>query len=467
MTSATNILVIVLDALREDYVAPPLEEPGRCFKAETCITAAPWTLPSCTSLITGRDVTRHHRYWHHLGHVENDLVGALPSHYRKVGFVNNTVLLSASQLDVGFDRWKYFDDHARPFARAATYIRRARPRKPLFLFLHSNISHDYYLPGARAYYDEAFPNSADTAYTLGQRVIRWADTTPDERAAVAKMYRASALKAVSRAREILDLVRARDDFVSVVVSDHGEGLDYDDGRLHHGGRVHDDLLRVPLYIDLPSTIPAHQRDDMEAALSSTLVSTTDVLPTLFGLVGAESLPPVDGRRIDRASGERIVVSEDRRYLYFKDRFRLNFLGRGKNMSQQDGERNHRLRGQLAEAPIVRSYRSQAAKLIMTCLHLRPGTGSETRRALLELGENLMGTPSLVLRGDRLFAFEMYNLDNDPAEKDNLLAAEDAGMDALLASEWVSALTVPLGDKVDDAEVDLPTMLDGAERVSVY
>jgi hypothetical protein len=79
----------------------------------------------------------------------------------------------------------------------------------------------------------------------------------------------------------------------------------------------------------------------------------------------------------------------------------------------------------------------------------------------------MGTPSLVLRGDRLFAFEMYNLDNDPAEKDNLLAAEDAGMDALLASEWVSALTVPLGDKVDDAEVDLPTMLDGAERVSVY
>ena len=82
MTSATNMLVIVLDALREDCVTPPLEESDRCFKAETCITSAPWTLPSCTSLITGMDVTRHHHFWHSGGQVTTDLMSAIPAEYR-------------------------------------------------------------------------------------------------------------------------------------------------------------------------------------------------------------------------------------------------------------------------------------------------------------------------------------------------------------------------------------------------
>jgi hypothetical protein len=460
------MLLIVLDALREDAVTPSFEEAGRCFKAETCISAAPWTLPSCTSLITGMDVTRHHHFWHWGGHVVSELVSALPPQYRKVGLVNNTVLLSASKLDTGFDRWKYFDDHLTPFKRAEKYIRRARRRKPVFLVVHSNIPHDYYLPGAAAYFEEIYPRAPDEPYTLQNRVIRWTDTTESDRLAVDKTYRASAIKAVSCARELLDLARERDDFVSVVVSDHGEGLDYDDGRVHHGGRVHDDLLRVPLYFDLPSTIPEDRRNDMAAAMSSRHISTTDVLPTMFGLAGVGPGPAVDGRPIDTVSDERIVVSEDRRYLYLKDRFRLNTFDRGKNMSAEDGERNKRMRAQFAEPSIVRSYRSKAAKLIMTCLHFQPGPPADVRRALLEFGENLMGSPVFALRGDRLFAFELYDLTNDPAERNNLLGARDAGVDALLSSEWAGTVTVPVGDAADDAEVDLPTMLKGAERIGV-
>jgi hypothetical protein len=464
VTGATNVLLIVLDALREDAVEPSLEESGRCFKAETCISTAPWTLPSCTSLITGLNTSRHRHYWHADGTVASDLVRCVPAAYRKVGLVNNTVLLPASGLSAGFDQWTHFYDHGQPFERAAKLIRRARRRRPLFLLLHSNIAHDYYQPGAAAYYDEAFPGASDEPYILGDRVIKWSDTTPDEQAAVAKTYRASATKAVSDAREVLDLVRSRDDFVSVIVSDHGEGLDYEGARIHHGGRLHDDLLRVPLYFDLPSTIPGSQSADVADALASTPVATTDVLPTLLALAGVTDVPGVDGRRIDTASEQRLVVSEDRRYLYLNDRFRLNVKGRGKNMSRLDREENEMLLGQLAAPPILRSYRSDAAKLIVTCLHRRGDTGtrSEERRSLLELGERLLGAPVLVRRGDRLFAFELYDLGDDPTERHNLLDGGRDGLDALMAEPWGASVTMPIGD--DDTEVDLAAMLEGAERL---
>jgi len=467
VTGATNMLVIVLDALREDAVGASLEEPGRCVRAETCVATAPWTLPSCTSLLTGVDAGVHRHFWHSGDLAVPGLVEALPRGMRKVGLVNNTVLQPSSQLDAGFDKWRYFADHARPFERAASLIRRARRRTPLFLLLHSNISHDYYKPSGGVYFDEAFPDNAGGACTLGGRVIRWNRTTPEQRAAVVETYRASARKVVACAREVLELARARDDFVSVVLSDHGEGLDYDDARVHHGGRLHDDLLRVPLYFDLPSGTPARQSADLAARLASAPVATTDVLPTLFALAGVDPVPHVDGRRMDTAPGERTVVSEDRRYLYLKDRFRLNVRGRDTHMSPEDREQNQRLQEQLAGPPLVRSYRSSRAKLIMTCLHLRPTAGppSEARRGLVEFGERLLGSPTLALYGDHLVAFEWYDLGADPGEHDNLLAGAGAGVRALAQSEWAPSVTVPVDGRAGGAEMDLTTFLEGAEAVS--
>ena len=465
MTEATNLLVIVLDALREDAVEPSLEDSGRCFKARTCISSAPWTLPSCTSLITGVDTFRHRHFWHADPPVSSNLVRALPDRYRKVGLVNNTVLLPASGLDQGFDRWTYMDDHSEPFERAARAIGRARRRRPLFLLLHSNIPHDYYRPQAGAYYDEAFPDRAGGACILGNRVIRWSGTTAAEREAVARTYRASAMKAMAHTREILDLVRARDDFVSVIVSDHGEGCQYDLGRVHHGGRVHDDLLRVPLYVDLPSTVGDARKQDVADALATKVLSTTDVLPTLMALVGAQAVPGVDGVAVERVPEERVVVSEDRRYLYLKNRFRLNVRGLGKNMSESDREENRLLTDQLAGAPIVRSYRSKTAKLIMTCLQLRAGKGStaEDRDTLRELGQRLLGSPALVASGDRLYGFELFDLERDPSEQENLLGSGSDGLELLRAKPWTTMVTAPVADG-DGDEVPVATILESAERM---
>jgi hypothetical protein len=467
VTGPTNMLVIVLDALREDSISPALEVSNRCYRAVSCVATAPWTLPSCTSLLTGLGPQRHRHFWHSGDLSARGLVDALPSEFRKVGLVNNTVLQPSSQLDAGFDRWSYFADHRRPFDRAASLIRRARRRKPLFLVLHSNISHDYYKASASAYFDEVFPDTAGGSYVLGGRVIRWNGTTPEQRAAVVETYRASAMKVVSCARDILELARARDDFVSVVVSDHGEGLDYERARVHHGGRLHDDLLRVPLYFDLPSATPESQRSNLAAALGATPVATIDVLPTLFSLAGVDPPSAIDGRPIDRGWEERMVVSEERRYLYLKDRFRLNTKGRDRHMSPKDREENEQVQNRLAGPPLVRSYRTQESKLIMTCLHLRPTSrqGSDMRQDMLDLGQRLLGSPVLALRDDRLFAFELYNLGQDPGEHHNLLAAADGGAKMLAQSPWASVVTVPTGTQANTPEVGLSAMLEGAEYIA--
>jgi hypothetical protein len=65
---------------------------------------------------------------------------------------------------------------------------------------------------------------------------------------------------------------------------------------------------------------------------------------LFELAGHRGWAPANDRdgRSALAGTTRTLVSEDRRYLYLKDRFRFNFDGRHKNMTEEDLQRNRRL-----------------------------------------------------------------------------------------------------------------------------
>ena len=84
-----------------------------------------------------------------------------------------------------------------------------------------------------------------------------------------------------------------DRLVSAVTSDHGEGLG-DHGEATHGLFVYESTLRVPMVIS-GSGVPSGKR-------SSSLARTADLAPTLLALLGASSLPDVDGRDLS-APGE--------------------------------------------------------------------------------------------------------------------------------------------------------------------
>jgi arylsulfatase A-like enzyme len=461
MTSTPNILLIVLDALRQDALADALELPGRCVRAPVCISAAPWTLPSCTSIVTGAPATEHGRYWWTSERRVPSLVPSLAEAYSKVGFVNNNMLTEGSGVDEGFDSWTYDHDHEEPFRRALRLIKKTKSGKPLFLLLHSNMAHDYYLPGAAAIHHEVFPHDT-VPRMLNHRVISWKDTTPQERASVPRTYEACAIQLIGRVRAVLDAVRQRDDFLVAITADHGEGLDYERSRVHHGGRVHQDLVHVPLYFDLPSSL-ASREPWLRDILDRGPVSGTDVLPLLLALAGQRAESEVAA--LDRTDGGRTLVAEDRRYLYFRDRFRLNLLGRYKNMSVAEKARNQSLSDALAEPPATRAYVRGTEKLTVTSLCLKElgADPAEIRRLLGELASQLPDQPLVAVRGNRLFAFSLTDLGRDPVEDENLLGDDRAGLaglGGLLDGGWGGSVSVP----TDGGAMDLATMLEGCEVV---
>ena len=446
-----NLLLVVLDALR--YDATRLTVPSdRSLAADRCVAAAPWTLPSCSSLLTGLDATVHRHYWVTQPLPANDLVSSLPARYTRIGIVNNSVLTRRSGLAAGFQRWRYCRNHDEPFERALALIRAAKRRHPLFLVLHSNIPHDYYLDDALPYHDEAFPQSSGEGWVLGERVISWDDADVARQAAVRRTYDGCALKALSYLEEILAAVRQRDDFVTAVTSDHGEGLEPDIGRVHHAGRMHQDLLHVPLIFDVPSRTPAVLRDELGATLASRVVSNTEVVPMMVALIpdgrtGHRGAPRPDERP------RKVAVSEDRRYLYFKDRFRFNYHGRYRNMSPEQMERNRDILGQLSEPPLVRSYQDRRHKLVVTALRLDDAVPATDRPRLLErFGAELLGAPVCVADGSRLVALESFDLEADPGETENLSSETDwAGVARGWDPRWVT-LPEPNGNEAPLTDV---------------
>ncbi len=86
----------------------------------------------------------------------------------------------------------------------------------------------------------------------------------------------------------LDRCGLTDSTLVILVSDHGEGFDVAHGRIHHGGRLHQDLIRVPLLIAGPGAVPDRVREP---------VSLVDVMPTVLDLLGHRSCASLDGESL--------------------------------------------------------------------------------------------------------------------------------------------------------------------------
>jgi hypothetical protein len=67
----------------------------------------------------------------------------------------------------------------------------------------------------------------------------------------------------------------------------------------------------------------------------------------------------------------------------------------------------------------------------------------------------------VIKDDRLFAFEQFDLAADPLERENLLLQGDDALGSLLATPWTATISMPTADGPD---IDLASMLEGGEQI---
>lgn len=311
-----NIIVLSVDSLRKASFRPdrlPTMNAlaGSSVVFDNALSTSSWTLPSHASLITGLYPDRHGAIDRRLRlGPEYPTLSLLlwQAGYETVGFTDRGFLDRKFGMGRGYERyddWRMRPDPALEavlprdgdatgtpgsdrFDRAIAFLRqRPDPERPFFLFLHTFGVHDYFY--AHHWATERLPPFPDLPVRealdclSGQRVCTAAQWRRLE-----ELYEAEVawldenLELLLRA---LDETGLRASTYVVLVSDHGEGFDVARQRIHHAGRLHRDLLEIPMLISGPGLEPRH------VPWPASLV---DVAPTLLELVGVPVPPGLDG-----------------------------------------------------------------------------------------------------------------------------------------------------------------------------
>jgi arylsulfatase A-like enzyme len=301
--AGANVIVVIIDTLRSDALAvmPRLQQLAeRGLRCDQAITAATWTRPSLIAMLGGDLPTT-------IGQSAEEMIPAdrerrrfyavspplLPRLLASDGYLaraigNNFFLLGYPQigLDLGFDE---VDDIRHPvldtpaITAAAIAFLEAHAREPFLLQLHYDAPHWPYTPPpeylARVTPPPGFPEDALARAYLAE-------------AAYADEYLGRVVDALAR-------LHLEERTLLVVLGDHGEIFDHAHSHTvealhqptlhHHGWSAYDEILRVPLVMAMPGTVPT--------ARVTAQVSLVDVEPTILDVLGRPLRPGTRGRSL--------------------------------------------------------------------------------------------------------------------------------------------------------------------------
>lgn len=327
----TNLLFISIDTLRADHVraygyerstSPNLDRlarEGALF--ETMVAESSWTLPSHTTLFTGRS-SRVHGVVHDgakLGPQHPTLAERLRrAGYRTEGIASAPYLHPIFGFDRGFERYRVLGETVydlegfsrRRQATDPTWRRRSQEHdlashrtvtspdlvshvgealerlqdEPFFLFVHFFDAHFDYTPPEDYWrrFDPDYDGDFDpVGFATNPKV--YPGMPREELEHVVARYDGEILWTDEHVGRVLDALDERglsDRTLVVVVSDHGEEF-FEHGRVGHRRTLFDEQLLVPFLMRLPGRIPAGRRLAMQTRM-------IDVLPTVLDLL---ELPP--------------------------------------------------------------------------------------------------------------------------------------------------------------------------------
>ena len=303
-----NVVVYVSDALRTDHLGcygaryvntSTIDElaVGGVRYAQV-ISAAPWTAPSTTSIVTGV-YAHHHGYLHWDATLDpsvETMFRAFSAHgYEVASFVFDTNYLFKHLPEANVLGTSETLDGAVEWLRATR-------ERPFLLYVHNWATH---MP-----YDIVH---ADRKNWLAAKQEVIAGIQSDSASALEAMkerYR----EAVERQSEVLvasfleelELLGLRENTVVAFLSDHGESWgerfptkDDVKGVYHmHGATLFDEIVQVPLVLSAPGRL--------EPAVVESQVRTVDLVPTLLELAGLPARES-DGESLLRVDGDRPAV----------------------------------------------------------------------------------------------------------------------------------------------------------------
>jgi arylsulfatase A-like enzyme/uncharacterized membrane protein YbhN (UPF0104 family) len=340
---APNVLFVVVDTLRADHLPAYGYERGRtpnldrfaedAVRFDWAFANASWTRPSFASILTGRYASSHGV----MGKPDAlpDEVVTLPEAlrdggYQTAGYVTNFNVGPYFNFQQGYDEYAFLepefvlgaDDSAAKLLlvqalrqgierlRAArgsvepgtayqdaetvnrhlvSYLDRAQPGSPFFLFVGYMDPHDPY-----------FPHPYD-----GTGYARAANQHPDlsEAPRLRELYDGEVTYWDEQFGRLMDELRRRglyDDMMIVITSDHGEEFG-EHGGFWHGTTLYDEQLHVPLFVKLP-------RNARAGTHVSHWVQSIDLMPSILRQLGLPIPAGVQGGNIDQ--GNALVYAEE-------------------------------------------------------------------------------------------------------------------------------------------------------------
>ena len=338
-----NIILISIDTLNRSSLAafdpagsrlPHLDRFARDSSLfNSAYSTASWTLPSQASLLTGLYPDRHGATDQKLRisrHVHTFADSLAAGGFETVAFTDGGYVDANFGFGKGFE---YYDGrssegsrlsdlklprdgkpHEQPgralFDRVISFVGQHRQSDPpFFVFLQTYAVHDYYqrhpwaIQATRETLDESKLREASEYLEC-----LWGRTPcPDDWPVLSELYRGELVHldaAFGRLMAALEESQLAASTLVVFLSDHGEGFDFARKRLHHGGRLHEDGIRIPLMMRGPTVVSQRLSD---------AISLVDVMPTVLDLVGVPIPPGLDGVSMAEAVRGGEVDEAPRRY----------------------------------------------------------------------------------------------------------------------------------------------------------
>ncbi|UCE28142.1 MAG: sulfatase, partial [Candidatus Coatesbacteria bacterium] len=338
---APNVLIITIDALREDYVSYPgydfVETPNidafasKAILYSDCHSNSPWTIPSMFTMLTSRYPSTHGAHFTVRGSDELITLAEVlrMNGYETEAYVANTVLDGELGFDRGFSRYVRFEDipHLMWLSKSSVYfimesfrdhmaqwghlqttpwltrilcnaLKKER-RRPFFIWAH--------------YFDPHLPLTPPERYIWGDRsskeeALSFIDNhprniTPEYKGIAVPLYGSEVLYVddyLARVFGVLEDEYLFENTLIIISADHGEEH-FDHGYYGHGETHYEEVLAVPMLLYTPDLPPG--RCDYP-------VSLIDVMPTILEYVGTEAVEGGKGRNMLDYLNKEPIIPDD-------------------------------------------------------------------------------------------------------------------------------------------------------------